>query len=246
MSTLSILIEYTARILPGLTVLAAVFFVFRKSAPVRILLYVAFFVLVRDALTPLGLWSLGVEGFLWIRLHDDPLFVTLFGIASLIIMGGIILLDKENRRHIRFFAHSPVVGICFSLAGCVLVVLPLGIIYRFVDISFRGGAVASSLILPVFVFAIFGNFFEEGLFRGYVLGLLKEKYSPLMSGILSGLIFSACHVFLAVTVTDIGYPILVFALWEGVIAGVVGTRFGLIPATLTHGGAIFLLASGLV
>ena len=48
------------------------------------------------------------------------------------------------------------------------------------------------------------------------------------------------------TVSDIGYPLLVFTLWEGTIAGIVGARGGVIPATLTHGGAIFLLSSGLI
>jgi membrane protease YdiL (CAAX protease family) len=91
-----------------------------------------------------------------------------------------------------------------------------------------------------------GNFVEEGLFRGYLLGYLKEYQSPLAAGISSGVIFAFCHIFLAITVTDTGYPLLVFALWEGCIAGIVGSRYGVIPATISHGGAIFLLSSGLL
>jgi uncharacterized protein len=47
-------------------------------------------------------------------------------------------------------------------------------------------------------------------------------------------------------VTGVGYPLLVFTLWEGVIAGVVGAKRGVLPAALTHGGTIFLLSSGLI
>ena len=48
------------------------------------------------------------------------------------------------------------------------------------------------------------------------------------------------------TVTGVGYPLLLFTLWEGMIAGIVGARGGVLPSTLTHGGAIFLLSSGLI
>ena len=59
------------------------------------------------------------------------------------------------------------------------------------------------------------------------------------------MVFAFCHVYLAMTVTGVGYPLLVFTLWEGVIAGLVGAN-GVLPSTVTHGGAIFLLSSGLV
>jgi hypothetical protein len=70
--------------------------------------------------------------------------------------------------------------------------------------------------------------------------------SPIKAGVSSGIVFAFCHIFLAITVTGIGYPLLVFTLWEGVIAGIVGARCGVIAATLTHGGAIFLLSSSLI
>jgi len=61
----------------------------------------------------------------------------------------------------------------------------------------------------------------------------------------SGAMVAAGHAFLAVTLTNIGWPILVFTLYEGIVAALVRMRFGLVAATLTHGGAIFLLASGI-
>ena len=44
----------------------------------------------------------------------------------------------------------------------------------------------------------------------------------------------------------IARTLLAFTLWEGTIAGLVGAKGGVLPATLTHGGAIFLLSSGLI
>jgi uncharacterized protein len=46
------------------------------------------------------------------------------------------------------------------------------------------------------------------------------------------------------SVTDVGYSLLVFALWEGIVVGIVGTKCGVVPTAFTHGGAIFLLSSG--
>jgi membrane protease YdiL (CAAX protease family) len=95
-------------------------------------------------------------------------------------------------------------------------------------------------------FALLGNLLEETLFRGYVLGLLALNMTRIEAGVASGLVFAFCHVYLATTVTAVGYPLLVFTLWEGTIAGVVGARSGVLPAALTHGGAIFMLSSGLI
>ena len=65
------------------------------------------------------------------------------------------------------------------------------------------------------------------------------------AAVLSGLLFAACHVFLASTVTDVGPPLLAFALYEGLICAFLRMREGVIAAALAHGTAIFLLASGL-
>jgi hypothetical protein len=105
--------------------------------------------------------------------------------------------------------------------------------------------------------------FSYHLFRGYVLAALKRRHAErtgeraarrttagcvgcITPGVQSGLVFALCHVFLATTVSSVGVPLLLFTLWEGIIAGIVGEKYGVLPATITHGGAIFLLSSGLV
>jgi membrane protease YdiL (CAAX protease family) len=96
------------------------------------------------------------------------------------------------------------------------------------------------------VFAFLGNLLEEMLFRGYVYGELARRMTPVRAGISSGVVFAFCPVkYLATTVTGIRYPLLVFCLWESVIVSTVGAKGGVLPSTLTHGGAIFLFPSGL-
>lgn len=45
--------------------------------------------------------------------------------------------------------------------------------------------------------------------------------------------------------TDVGWPLLAFTLWEGLICAFLRLRWGVIPAAIAHGLAIFLLSSGL-
>lgn len=246
MEITSVLWEYAVRILPGVGV-GAVVLATRPRPIARVGVYVLLFVLLRDAMTPVGLWSLGSEGFFWLRIYPSPLFMILFGIVTLSATFGIYLLDEEQRRLVRWFdGPSPALGGLLGLAAALVVVAPLFVVYRTVPIAERGGQVAASLLLPLAVFALLGNLFEEWLFRGYVLGYLAERRSRLSAGIVSGIVFAFCHVFLATTVTDVGLPLLIFTLWEGVLAGLIGAKFGVIPATVTHGGAVFLLASGLI
>jgi hypothetical protein len=201
---------------------------------------------MRDAMTPLGLWSLGAtNGVFWIRLSSDPLFLIIFGILSLGTVAALYMADRENREHLVWFREDSVLGTVLGVVGSIAVVAPFFLLYPRIEMGARGGPVASSLLLPILIFTLLGNLFEETLFRGYVLRYLEEKHRPLIAGIYSGLVFAICHIFLATTVTGIGTPILLFTIWEGVIAGLVGAKYGLIPATLTHGGAVFLLSSGL-
>lgn len=244
--TVQIFLSFFARIWPGLVVLGSIFVFLKPSKNLRIVLYLMAFVLFRDALTPLGLWSFGSnDGFFWIRLSDDPWFLMLFGLSALGLTLAVYVLDKENREGWEWLKGNPALAGFIGVAGAFLVVVPFFIAYSFQPITVRGGAVAGELVIPILMFALLGNFMEEGLFRGSVLDYLKNGRSEVHAGILSGLVFALCHIFLALTVTDAGWPLLAFTVWEGIIAGVIGAKHGVVAATLTHGGAIFLLSSGL-
>ena len=240
-------VTYLLRILPALALFAIVLVTLQPTAKFRIVLYVALFILLRDALTPLGLWSLGSHrGAFWLRLTPDPLFLMLFALGAVLLVLVMWYADRENRRWVTWFHGSPGPGLLLGLFGGLVATAPLAIAYRFIDLADRGGAVALPVLLAGFVFAMAGNLYEEFLFRGYVLGLLAERRPLAAAGWLSGLLFALCHVFLAVTVTDVGAPLLLFVLWEGLVAGFVGARRGVIPAALAHGGTVFLLSSGLL
>src|SRR5262245_9716453 len=95
--TLEILATYLARVAPALVLFAMMLFLARREARRRIVLYLALFVLLRDVMTPLGLWSFGSEGLFWIRLHGGSAFLLLFGLSSLGLSLGLYYLDRENR-----------------------------------------------------------------------------------------------------------------------------------------------------
>jgi membrane protease YdiL (CAAX protease family) len=244
--TLETVAAYVVRVTPGLILGAAMLFLTRREARLRIVLYLALFVLLRDAMTPLGLWSFGAQGFFWIRLYSDPWFLVAFAVLSVGLTLAVYSLDRQNRSLVQWTRGSVSAGLLWGMGGAVVVLVPLVIVYRFTPIESRGGQVPVQNIPAILAFALLGNLLEEILFRGYVYGHLAQQMAPIKAGIASGVVFAFCHIFLALTVTAIGYPLLVFTLWEGILAGLVGAKAGVLPATLTHGGTIFVLSSGLV
>jgi membrane protease YdiL (CAAX protease family) len=241
----AIITAYLARIGPGLALGTAMLFLALREPRLRVVLYLALFVLLRDAMTPLGLWSFGRDGFFWIRLHSDRAFLVSFGLACLGLALALFYLDRGNRTLVQWTRGSPAAVLLYGLAGCLLVIAPLAAIYQVVPVESRGGSVDSRTVPAILIFAVLGNLLEELLFRGYVYGWLARSMHPIRAGAWSGVVFAFCHIFLATTVTSVGYPLLAFTLWEGVVAGLVGARAGVLPATITHGGAIFFLSSGL-
>jgi membrane protease YdiL (CAAX protease family) len=244
--TIQTFAHYFAWVGPGLILGATMLLLARREPGLRIVLYVALFVLLRDAMTPLGLWSFGTDGFFWMRVHPDPWYLSGFGMSCLGLSLSIYYLDRANRPIFRWTRGHLGYGIILGLGGALLVVAPSIAVYRHIPIQFRGGPVPVQILPAIFAFAMLGNLLEEALFRGYVLGALMQKMAPLRAGIWSGVVFAFCHVYLATTVTSVGWSLLVFTLWEGVIAGIVGAKGGVISSTVTHGGAIFLLTSGLI
>jgi len=242
----SLLVTYLARILPGLAVgIAFVLLVGKRSAAYRVMAYILMFVLMRDVMTPLGMWRFGIEGFFWIRFADMPLLLVILGVSSGVTAGAILFFDRELRELIVWFRGGAVYAVVAGLLAAAVVAAPLLVGYRWVDIAVRGGEVGAVLLLPLACMTFFGNFLEETLFRGLFYGHMERLSTPLRAALLSGVLFAFAHVFLAFSVTDKGLPLLIFCLWEGTICGLVRMKWGLVAATLAHGGAIFLLSAGL-
>ena len=246
-----IIVEYLLRILPGLSLAVLLFLFLRKAHPLlHLFLFVAVFIYTRDAMTPLGLWSIGNEGFLWIRFTEDPLNLLILGLSSIGFVFLMQVVSPDLGKLIKWFEGSKPAGILTGISGAALAALPVYLIYFFseVPIEDRGGAVPLNLLPFILFITLAGNLYEEVLFRGYFYGWLagKEKVKPLPAGLIAGVFFSFGHIFLAFNVTNVGVSILIFALWEGCLAGLVRARFGVIPATLTHGLAVFMITGGFV
>jgi membrane protease YdiL (CAAX protease family) len=235
---------YLIRVAPSLLLGATMLVLFRRNARGRMVVYLALFVLLRDSMSPLGLWSFGSEGGFWIRLPIDPWFLVAFGVSSLVVSLALVRFDRDLRAFLRWTEGGAMRALAWGIAGALCVASPLALAYRFTPIEARGGLVPLEHGPALLMFALLGNLFEELLFRGYVFGHLEQRMSPIRAGVWSGVVFAFCHMYLATTVTNVGYPLLVFTLWEGVIAGLARAKAGLVASTLTHGGAIFLLSSG--
>ena len=197
-------------------------------------------------MTPTGLWSFGSEGFFWLRFINEPWILIIIGLIS---TGTVVILNlaEKNLSGLLVWHKGNVTkSIQYGIIGALIVAIPLLFMYLSTPIEVRGGRPEIHMIIPIFIVSLLGNFYEEVLFRGYFQGYIEKYVTPIKAAILSGVLFGFGHSFLAITVTNIGFPLLLFATYEGIIAGLIRMKFGLIGATLTHGLAIFLLASGII
>ena len=241
---MELLIEYSLRLLPGLIVIGILFALIPKDFVLfRILILIFGFILMRDAMTPIGLWQFGVtDNIIWLRFIESCFILIVLAITSVAAALGVLKLFDIKIRW--FNSTDKVRPTLIAILAAVVVVSPFMLPYFSIPIDERGGNV-SMLMWPVLlVFALCGNFLEEVLFRGLFQEHMHKFVRPFQAILLSGLMFAVGHTFLAITVTDLGFLVILFTLAEGVMCAFIYYRYGLIPATVTHGIAIFLLAVG--
>lgn len=249
MESFELLLAYLLRVLPSLAVgVCFILLINREQFLTRIFAYIMLFIVLRDVMTPLNIWDFGTEGLFWLRTIDDPVFLLAVSIISICTILVVNTFDKEARHIFCFVKSSYLHSIALGIAGAVVITLPMAIIYWFVPIEVRGGVVNSSgvFLSSLLFFCISVNFLEESIYRGYFQGYMLNYYSPFKSAILSGFLFSFSHIFLATTVTNAGVGVLIFTLYEGIIAGLVYNRAGVLGSSFSHGLAIFVLCSGLI
>lgn len=208
----------------------------------RVGVYILFFALARDAMTPQGFWQVGAGS---LRFTASPLVLLALGGASLLLVAGTYGWERASRNSIRWSGPLPWRSLLYGVAGAGVIALAAWALKTWAQLPSLP-APAAGMVPVILVFALAGNAYEEFLFRGLLQSYLERHLSAVKAAFASGLLFCLCHAFLAVTVTQVGTPILVFTLMEGVVAGLVYLRGGLVGATLAHGGAIFLLASGFI
>lgn len=173
-------------------------------------------------------------------------------LASVLCVGAVAFLLRTeplasaDLRRVRPLGPAILVGSLAAAgvaASCALVAVLLGVSSQALPVP------APSDLPALLVFSLVGNAWEELLFRGMLLEWLATDGGLGDSdgaGFASAVMFMVCHMHLAAVTTSVGLPVLLFTLWEGFAAALVYRRYGLVGATITHGGAIFILASGLM
>lgn len=241
------LTEYALRITPGLALLAAAFTLTRplREPLLRIGLLIIGFILIRDAMTPAGLWSLGADdGSLWLRFTDDAATLLALAAASLALTFAVLRSDARLRSLVRWGPanHKTIAA---GIAGGILAAAPIATISTWSTAGPADDPAPPTLLPILLVFALSGNLAEEVLFRGLLQGRLEPDLGKFRAALASAVSFAACHALLASVVTDVGWPLLLFTLYEGLICAYLRMRYGVLPAALAHGIAIFLLSSAL-
>lgn len=243
----AVLADFGARVAPGLLLVVGCLVLARRVDPLlRVAVLILGFVLIRDAMTPVGLWRLGADGgALWLRFVDDAVLLVLLGVVVLAATAAVLGTDRRLRGLVRW---GPVgaAPVAVGVGGGVLAAAPLLAAGAGTPLEQRGGDVALAVLPALLFFALAGNLAEEVLFRGLLQGRLEQDLDPVRAAWLSGTLFAACHAFLASTVTDVGWPLLLFTLYEGLICAFLRVRYGVVSAALAHGLAIFLLSSALL
>ncbi len=235
---IAVLVNYGAYLAPGLLLFGLWFALTPRSlAAMRILILLAAFVLMRDAMTPLGLWALSDA--VSIAFTDNALVLAALGGLSLVLIGGLAYVAPELWRWVVWVKGPRAIGLVVGLGVGGLIGVPLRL-YQGIEVQAIPGYWAW---LPgMLVLAYGANALEEVLFRGFLQGYLEQQVTPLRAALLSGVAFAACHAFLALSVTQLGWLVLLFTLIEGVACALVRMRYGVLAATLTHGTAILLIA----
>lgn len=243
------LMEYAIRVTPAVTLVAVLYVLLRgrQALPLRIVLVILGFLVVRDTMVVFGFWGYGVtSGWLpWLRFINEPFLLTGFAISSLAMTVALVLVERDGE-DLLVWGRPTWRNLGWGIAGGVAIAGPLVVAYQFVPLAERGGPVPASLLGPLLLMAAFGNLTEDVLMRGYVQGYLRTLYSPLRAAFGSALFYAVGHVFLATTVTNLGAPIIVLALYDGLVCALVRMKSGIIPAAISHGMAICVLATGLI
>jgi membrane protease YdiL (CAAX protease family) len=233
-----VLIHYSTYLAPGLLLFGLWFALTPKSlTALRILILLMAFVLMRDVMTPLGLWSLGSE--VQLAFTANTLVLAALGGLSVLLITALVRVAPDLAALIVWSKGPRVAGLMIGLAVGGLIGVPLRL-YQGIEAS---ALVGYWVWLPGMVVLAYGaNALEEVLFRGFLQGYLEQQVAPLRAALISGVAFAACHAFLALSVTELGWPVLLFTLLEGLACALVRMRYGVLAATLAHGTAILLIA----
>lgn len=241
-----ILLHYIVRVTPGTLAFAAFLYLIPERLKIlRLFAFILLFIFLRDTMTPEGLWH--ITNSLEIRFVHSVSTLLFLGFASLALV-ALSHFSIGNLWYRRLWMTQPPANVVVLglLSAIAISLLPVSA--RLVTGSPPSAKPDGAfLISAIFIFSFLGNLLEEVLFRGHLQNYFAEnKLSQNQVILLSGITFAVCHVFLAFTITNIGWPILAFTLYEGLICAFLRARAGLLASVIAHGGGIFLIATGWV
>jgi len=239
------LFAYAVRIAPGLGLALILLLLLPRAQPgARVCVHIGLFIVVRDAMTPIGLWELGAKPVFWLRLTPDAAVLGALTVATLALLFAVMTSERALLRDVSVVRGSLWRALALGSACAVLVALPSWLIARGVPVAERGGSRAAASLAVLAVFSLIGNAYEELLFRGFLQQHVSGRIGAARAVWFSGLAFAFGHVPLATSVTDLGAPLLVFTAYEGLVCAVLYRHVGWVGSALAHGGGIFLMASG--
>lgn len=120
------------RVLPGM-IIGIIFLLLlpKRNIELKIFSYILLFILFRDTLTPLGLWSFGSQRGFWIRFTNDPYLLIILGVISFLMVFVINLFEPDLQKLIVWKRGSLIKGGLWGLLGAIIVVLPIFFTYLF-------------------------------------------------------------------------------------------------------------------
>ncbi|MFM9927363.1 CPBP family intramembrane glutamic endopeptidase [Variovorax sp. H27-G14] len=234
------LLGYLVSILPaGLLALVLLLALPRALVGARVAVHIVFFVFARDAMSPAGFWQLTPGS---MRLSATaPELLALAGMSGALFLGVARLERVTWWRGMQ--GRRLGASVLWGVLGAALITGLAAALKAAAGLP-SPPAPDAAMWVPIVVFALLGNAYEELLFRGLLQQRLAQHMAPMRAVVVSGVLFSLCHAWLAFLVTRAGVPVLVFTLIEGLVAALVFQRAGLLGATLAHGLAIAALAGG--
>jgi membrane protease YdiL (CAAX protease family) len=208
--------------------------------------HLGLFILVRDAMTPTGLWEIGTHPVFWLRLTADVATLAALTVATLGLLLTVMRLERQLVRGASVVNGPLLHSLGLGCGAALLIALPTWLLTltQAVPVAERGGSRGALSLAALLVFSLVGNAYEELLFRGFLQQFLAERIGATRAVLFSGFAFAFGHVPLATSVTNIGAPLLVFTAYEGLICAMLYRRVGWRGSALAHGGGIFLIASG--
>ena len=226
----------------------------------RVAVLMVMVVVLRDSLTPTGIWSFGGgRGGYWLRFSDDWVVLAALSAAGLLFFAFLNAWQADLCSVVVWRKRgSALVTGMLSLACACVGVLPFGLL----NLVLRSGPAAASgttltwtlppppALLVLFpanlAFASIGSLLEELLFRGMVQGLLEPAMGVHGSIAPSALLYTLAHGFVASAVSDMGLPVYAFSLWLGLVLGKLRAERGTAPCVLAHALVLVVLSMGWV